>query len=69
MLRLRRAYETLHRAAALMHRGGKAARYMDLLAVRRPRPERRSGFPCERFHEPLEEQRLIRVQHFALFLE
>jgi hypothetical protein len=39
VLRLRRAYETLHRAAALMRRGGKAARYyMELLTCERSQP-------------------------------
>jgi hypothetical protein len=31
LLRLRRAYETLHLAAALLHKGGPAARYYSAL--------------------------------------
>jgi hypothetical protein len=39
LLRLRRAYETLHKAAALLHRGGPAARhYATLLACERAAP-------------------------------
>lgn len=39
LLRLRRAYETLHKAAALLHRGGAAARYYStLLSCERATP-------------------------------